>query len=216
MLISHSWWTGRALPFLAPDGDGAGGDGAQSDSNADAEAKHDESKSKNPVEQGDDKEALRRMGEQRDAARKEALDAKKERDALQREKEQREADEAKAKGDYEKLAEDRQKRIDELEANEKKRDRDDLKRAVATKHKLPEALALRLAGETEAELEADAKELAKLVKPPVAADTEAGERHRSGANGADRTKPGENAELVKAGAGYTFMPVGAVPVPDDV
>lgn len=36
---------------------------------------------------------------------------------------------------------------------------------VARKHKLPDALAARLVGATEAELEADAAELAKLVAP---------------------------------------------------
>lgn len=88
----------------------------------------------------------------------------------------RKADEeaAKAKGEWEKLAGDRQKRVDELEASLKQRDHDDLRRRVAAKHKLPEALANRLTGDDEAALDADATELAKLVTPRQAPNTEVG------------------------------------------
>ncbi|UZJ23709.1 hypothetical protein RHODO2019_10865 [Rhodococcus antarcticus] len=46
--------------------------------------------------------------------------------------------------------------------------------SVARKHDLPDALAARLNGSTEAELEADAKELAKLLAPTAPADLRGG------------------------------------------
>ncbi len=65
------------------------------------------------------------------------------------------------------------------EAAERERDAEKqsaLKTRIAAKHKLPDALASRLTGTTEEELEADAKELAKLVtaKAPVDNDVGAG------------------------------------------
>ncbi|MEU8133243.1 hypothetical protein [Streptodolium elevatio] len=46
-------------------------------------------------------------------------------------------------------------------------ERSNLLGKVAAKHELPEALAARLKGDTEAELEADAKELSKLIALPA-------------------------------------------------
>jgi hypothetical protein len=64
-------------------------------------------------------------------------------------------------------------RIAALEGQITERDGAIVKAKVAAKYRLPEQLVGRLRGTTEAELDADAKELAKLVAPPQAAETEA-------------------------------------------
>jgi hypothetical protein len=105
---------------------------------------------------------------------------------LQKAQAAREEAEAKAKGDFESLAKTAQDERDALKAELAKRDHDDLKRTVATKHKLSSELAARLVGETEAELEADAKALAKLVGAREAPDTEAGAGARGASSPSDR------------------------------
>lgn len=82
--------------------------------------------------------------------------------------------EAAKKGDWEKVATDRQREIDDLKAEIAKRDQGDLRRKVAAANKLPADAAERLKGTTEAELDADAKELAKLIGVREAPNTEAG------------------------------------------
>lgn len=81
---------------------------------------------------------------------------------------------AQEQGEFEKLAKERADRIAQLEADIAKREHEALRARVAAKHKLPEALADRLRGENEAELEADAKELAKLKVISDAPKTETG------------------------------------------
>lgn len=95
-----------------------------------------------------------------------AIDAKatKDREAI-------EADQAAKQGEFQKLAEAKAARVAELEAEIATRDHDALRRRVADKHGLPAALAVRLMGDTEDELTADAKELAKLVTATPAAPT---------------------------------------------
>lgn len=146
-----------------------------------------------------------------DAERQRAEAAEKELKKLQRAQADREAADAKARGDWEKLATDRQAEIDRLSAEVARRDADALRAKVAARHTLPEALAARLVGDDEAALEADAKELAKLVKPPAAADTEVG------AGSGKRTGPADKPADAKAGertTHYSFMPAGAVPIPN--
>jgi hypothetical protein len=50
---------------------------------------------------------------------------------------------------------------------------------VAKKHGLPDSLVDRLQGDDDEALDADAKELAKLLASPEAADTDAGRRNHS-------------------------------------
>lgn len=69
---------------------------------------------------------------------------------------------------------ERDARIAELEAAIADRDLSLVKARVAAKHRLPEKLIARLQGANEAELDADAKELAKLVASPKAPDTQVG------------------------------------------
>lgn len=81
---------------------------------------------------------------------------------------------AKSKGNFEKLATDRQARIDELKRDIAERDKRDLRKTIAAKHNLPADLADRLVGDDEAALEEDAEKLAKTVGTRKAPDTEGG------------------------------------------
>lgn len=96
---------------------------------------------------------------------------------------QRQADEKKRleeQGEFKTLAEQRQAEIDSLKGEIAKRDRDLIVTKVLTANGLAPELAGRLVGNTEAELNADAANLAKLVKtPPIAG---AGQRPRPAAN----------------------------------
>jgi hypothetical protein len=87
-------------------------------------------------------------------------------------------------GEFKALADQRQMRILELEADLKSREVNTLKATVATRHKLPEHWIGRLVGETEAELDADAARIAKDLAPPKAPNAEGGERP-SGTSKAD-------------------------------
>ncbi len=161
------------------------------------------------------KAALQKERDAREAAEKEAKRLQKLVDDADAATKKREADEAAARGEFEKLANERQAKIDQLEADIAERDKTALREKVGRSQKLPDALIELLKGDDEKALEAHAKELAKHVKPPTAAETEAGAGNRS-SNGAaaNAQKPGANAEAAKAGASYAFMPAGAVVIPD--
>lgn len=60
-----------------------------------------------------------------------------------------------------------QKRLAETEAKAKQIERENLQRQVAAKMQLPEALALRLQGDTAEEMEADAKTLLESLPKPA-------------------------------------------------
>jgi len=89
---------------------------------------------------------------------------------LERERQDAQARAAAEAGDHKTVAEQAQARVKELEAAIAARDHAELQRTVAAKAGLPADLAARLQGTTEAELEADAKALAKLIPaaPPPA------------------------------------------------
>jgi hypothetical protein len=99
-------------------------------------------------------------------------------DRLDREKQKREkamqeaadkaAQEAAAKnGEWEKLAKQREQEAADLKAQLHAREVADLKRSIAEKVGLPSALAARLIGETEKDLEADAKALLETLPKPT-------------------------------------------------
>lgn len=120
---------------------------------------------------------------------------------------------AKEQGNFKALYEAEQVKRETLERDLETRDRADLVRRVAEKHKLPAAMAKRLTGETEADLDADAKDLAKLITTDRVVDTETG----SGAGGGTGSrgnrqgrKSTENGETPR----YSFIPEGAVTIPD--
>jgi hypothetical protein len=92
-----------------------------------------------------------------------------------------EAAAASRSGEWEAVAKERERELAEKEAEleELRKDLaqkslDSIRVRVAMRHKLPEALVLRLQGTDEASIERDARELAKLIAPPKAPDTEAG------------------------------------------
>lgn len=86
---------------------------------------------------------------------------------------------AEEQGQFKALYEQEQKKREEAEAKVAQAERAALISRVAGKHHLPEEMHDRLRGETEAELEADAKKMAALLKPK-APDTEAGKRNGAG------------------------------------
>jgi hypothetical protein len=117
-----------------------------------------------------------------------------------------------------------QKKIDELQDQIVERDRSDLRKTIAAKYKLPDELADRLKGETEEEITADAKDLAKKLnlgkseeeneseKPPAnrrkPIETDAGKGIRPQRPSGE--KAGEGAEEGKAKTGYAFVREGDV------
>ena len=103
---------------------------------------------------------------------------------------EREATEAEAKkqGDFKKLYEALETKYQTLEADLKRRDREDLLRKVAREVGLPETATVRLIGETEEELTKDAKELKKqLAASTKVVDTRPG-NSGSPKNGVDDGK----------------------------
>ncbi len=132
--------------------------------------------------------------------------------AIEAERTKAEQAEAVKRGEWEKVATDRQAEIDRLSGEVAKRDRDALVARIATAHKLPAELADLLQGEDETALADHAKRLAKLVKPAGAPDTEGGSANRGGAsrpNAAANGKPQDGKTPA-----YSFLPAGAVPIPD--
>jgi hypothetical protein len=111
------------------------------------------------------------------------LNEEKEREKRRTAAARREADAAAASrsGEWEAVAKERERDLAEKEAEleELRKDLaqkslDSIRVRVAMRHKLPEALVLRLQGTDEASIERDARELAKLIAPPKAPDTEVG------------------------------------------
>lgn len=95
-----------------------------------------------------------------------------ERDRQARQKELEEARkraeaEALAKNaEWEKLAKQREEELARLQAELKQRELNELRREIARKVGLPEALALRIAGETAEAMEADAKSILEALPKP--------------------------------------------------
>jgi len=75
---------------------------------------------------------------------------------------------------WQKLAEQYKADLDKVTVEKAQADRAALMGRIALKHNLPADLAMRLVGDTEEALDADAERLAKLVVPPVAPNTETG------------------------------------------
>lgn len=72
-----------------------------------------------------------------------------------------------ADGEWQKLAQSHEAENAKLKADLAKKDRDLIATKIAARYQLPETLAARLQGDDEAAIEADAKELAKLVVAAV-------------------------------------------------
>jgi hypothetical protein len=97
--------------------------------------------------------------------------ARKANERAQQKEQERVAEE---QGKFKEVADQRAARIAELEAQAVERERQLLIARVQARHKLPDEIASRLVGTTEAELDADAKKLAAMLVPPKAPDNEAG------------------------------------------
>lgn len=121
------------------------------------------------------KAALDRERAAAKAADKRAKDAEAELAKLRTAQQKQSDEEAARQGEWQKLAEQRQTEIDQakadaehrtkdLEAQIAKRDRDDRARVALKAEGLDEALLPRLIGDTDDELKADARILAKVVK----------------------------------------------------
>lgn len=95
-------------------------------------------------------------------------------------------DEAKKQGDFEKLYNAEKEAHDTLKADVAKRDHEDLKKRIAAEAKLPEGAWKRLVGETEDELKADAKDMAKTFVSTKDVDTDAGKTRTKSASTADK------------------------------
>jgi hypothetical protein len=102
---------------------------------------------------------------------------------------QRELDEAKAKeeGRYKELLEAREKELAEIQKQITDRDLKDKRTALARKHSLPDEIADRLVGETDDEIEEDAKRLARLFAKTDGVDTDSGKRSAQ-ANGKQKSE----------------------------
>jgi hypothetical protein len=88
-------------------------------------------------------------------------------DVIEAEKKTAEEQKLKEQGEYKTLLEKAEAEKKQLADQLVARDRADLLARVAKKHSLPDELASRLHGETEADLEVDAAKLAKLIPPPA-------------------------------------------------
>lgn len=163
-------------------GDGGQGDGGKDGSGANANAGGEQggkAKDFQPITSQDDLDALvaRRLARATEKTRK---DLEKEiRDSVAAEQQ---AAKAKEEGNFKALYEAEQKKREDAERERDSEKLSALRTRVAAKHKLPDALASRLTGTTEEELEVDAKELAKHVAGKAPVDTEAG----AGAKGAGK------------------------------
>jgi len=199
------WLFALSLPFLAPDDPpGGGGSGTTTDPEPkDPPKQDDDDRDDHDDKLGDPgKKALDAEREARRVAEKQLRDTTKELADLKKAQQDREEAEAKEKGEWEKLAKDRADKIAELEAQLAERQTTDLKASIARKHSIPDDLIPLLQGESEDDIEASAKTLAKHVKQREAPDTDAGERTPAGA----KKKAGEKNKANYADPAYWGLP----------
>lgn len=81
---------------------------------------------------------------------------------------------AEKQGDFEKLYQEQKQEAEDLRAKVKSLELRDIKLKALEKHGLSDSLIDRLRGDTEDELMADAEELARGYKRPIAPETDAG------------------------------------------
>ena len=143
------------------------------------------------------------------------------------------AEAAKAQGHYEDLYKSEQTKVSqlqeqiaELQAQTTEATREQSRKSIGAKYNLPAKVVERLRGETDAEIEADAKELAKELRIDVKApDSEAGagnRRDRAGEEDLDRPGVGrrrkaaqrQEDDKTQSKKSYSFIPSGYVPWAD--
>ena len=146
-----------------------------------AEPKDDSQEQSAKAKGTDDKDStLAKVSEERRQARERAQKAEQELSKLQAS--QREAEEAKAKeeGKFKELLEAREKELEALKQDIAKRDLQARKAAIAKTHGIPDEFVDRLKGDTDEDLENDAKAVAKLLTKRDAPDTDGGAKTPAG------------------------------------
>lgn len=167
--------------FFSPDGD-SGGSGESGGDQANADGQQQDETSSETTSEGTDEAPTALAAAKANNARLDQLLKNTQRDlaTLKTADQKRTEDAAKKQGNFEKLYEtaqttitERDARIVELEGQIAEGERATRRQAIAAKHRLTAELADRLRGDTDDELEADAKSLARLIRID-APDTEAG------------------------------------------
>lgn len=167
-------------PFFFP---ADGNDGGSDDGNTNDDKANDRDDQGGDESLGDaGKKALDTEREARKKAEKDARDLKKRLDQTEADQKKRDDDNATKNGEWEKLAKDREAENAELKRMIDERDRQDRKRAAAKKHNLADEWIERLSGETDEDLDADAKALAKMVGSREAPETDTEKRTGSKTN----------------------------------
>jgi hypothetical protein len=136
-----------------------------------------------------------RLERDRDARNKDA----------EKEKAKREREELERQGEYKKIADDLQAKLDAAEKTVREREIALWQRDAATQTNLPAALASRLKGETLDDMIADAKEILASLPKPAAPNINAN-NGAGGAPAAGQMSDAEKAELaVRLGVNPKFM-----------
>lgn len=122
-----------------------------------------------------------------------------------------EATDAETQGNFKKLYEEQKKDLETLKAASEKANLDALRQKIGAKHQLPDSIIERLAGGTEAEMEVDAKALAKDFGKKKVPATDLGDKNK-GTNVPKRA--GEGAKERKQQRLYSFQTANDVPWDD--
>lgn len=143
---------------------------------------HDESESLGDA----GKAALKAEREARKKAESEVKSLAKRIEDFERRERERDEQAAKDQGKWEEIAKAREDELAQLKREIAERDLRDRKTAIAKAHDLPDEFVERLKGETDEELEADAKAIAKLLKIREVPDNDAGQRTPPGNKNRDK------------------------------
>ena len=112
--------------------------------------------------------------------RKRLKDAETKAQAAEAAKQQREEAEAKEQGKWEEIAKKREGELADLNRKLAERDQADAKAAIAKKHGIPDDLVSLLQGETDDDIDASARTLAKHLKVRESTDIDAGVKTQNG------------------------------------
>ncbi len=171
----------------------------QTDDQQDASQVDDQQQVEEPISAAEAAKLRKDLADTRKEAAKHRTDLRK----VQADAARAEQDKAKEAGNFQALYEaaqttitERESRIVELEGQIAESDRATRRQTIAAKHRLTPELADRLRGDTDDELEADAKSLAKFVRTD-APDTEAGRGGRRPVAEQKPVTPGRTVEGVQ-------------------
>lgn len=139
------------------------------------------------------KRALQAERDARQRAEKERNDLAKRITAFEQAQQARDDEAAKAKGEWETVAKNREDELAALKAQLAERDLRERKAVIAKQHGIPDELLDRLKGDTDDELEEDAKAIAKVLKTREAPENDAGERTPPGTKRTDKSKFADKA-----------------------